>query len=257
MPYRKKYVNNRRPRPSKRGVRKFGRRAVRSSRLVNGKSPWTKAEQLIKSGASTASTVASLVRNVGTIMSMINTEKKFLDYSIEGATLPSLPTGFRLDPLTLMAMGDDDSQRNGNQVLASDLSLRVRFRLGATITHPQTIRMILLCDREFDGNMASGLYPNYANVTQSTASILSPINRDFSKRFVILKSAVYNVNPNTPEVEDKIYMKTPWHLFYDGSTGNIVDAKENQIFLLTVTDSLDDTNNPQISFYSRVNYYDN
>lgn len=240
-------------RGSRRGYRKtrpVGRRMARTKRLVDGGSVLSRAERMVRTGANTAATVATLARSVGTIMSMINTEKKYIDTSYLNQPIDNTGSTFWL---TSIAQGDNDSQRNGNQLLASDLTVRYTLGINSNWTVPCTYRVAVIVDKEFD----AGTFPSIAQLFEDSTNPLSSINRDYSKRFVMIKSAVYVLNTTSnPSVSDKLYVKTPYHIFYDGATNTSADAKENQIFLVVWSDN-DNIDQSNLNFYSRLNYYDN
>ena len=204
----------------------------------------TRVEKMVTSGASTAKTVSAIASTIGNIMGMINVEKKFLDTAASG-TIPNTGT---IGILSLIAQGNGDSQRNGNQVLFKDITLRLDVSRSTSATFTSA-RVMLICDKEYDG-----ANPAVANVLQTTTP-QSPINRDYSKRFVILKTHNMILDSSKESEFMNWHIKLPFHVFYDGANASQADSKENQILLLMIADQA--TNVPSYRYYSRINYVDN
>lgn len=252
MAFQRRSFGGRRSFAGRRSVRRVGRRTNRVKRLVDGHGVLSKAERMISTGASTAATVASLARNVGTIMSMINTEVKYNDVTDSGIFFDNTLATGTVVPLTLTTLGDTDNQRNGSQILGKDLSIKFTLDWNPDNITPITARVIVFCDKEYDGVVPTG-----TQLLEAPGNVLSAFNKDNTKRFAILKNATYDLFANTAQVHDKIYLKVPFHIFYDTSEGDVVDGKENQIFIAFMSDVITGGDLPTFSFYSRFNFYDN
>jgi len=241
----------RRRQAPRRRMNRYGPKATRAATLITGKNPLSKVEQMVRSGANITSTVAGLAKTVGTIMSLVNSEQKY--YDVGGNSQLANATGF-IQPLSIMSQGNGDSQRNGNSVLGSNLSVKIGMEYnGFTGDAFQDVRVVVLCDKEFDGTPL-----NVIQVFEDSTNVYSPINKDYSDRIVILKTGVYNLNSQMLAVHDNLFIKTPFHLKYDGTGGNNADGKENQLFLVVMSPGgLPPLGYPSFNYYSRFNYYDN
>ena len=115
---------------------------------------------------------------------------------------------------------------------------------------PSTVRVMLICDKECNQALPS------VNQILATVSPHSFLNKDYSDRFTVIRDIRIGLSPyaNANSV-GKIYLKLPIHIYYDGSGTAITNAKENQLFLLTITDL--STPSPQFGFAARFNFYDN
>lgn len=239
MPYRRRTYNRRAPR--------YRKRVPRYSRMVTGKPPMTRGERLLAAGAPYAKAVPALARTVGMFASMINSEPHFVDQSASNASVNT--TGV-LYNLCNVAVGDTDQTRTGNKTLGKDVLIRGTFATNSANTNTsQVIRMILFCDKEFDG------VPMTPAQVLDTSSPLSALNQDYSKRFVVMKDYLVTLNPQRPSSIFKLYKKVPFHLFYDGTGATDSDCKENMICLLFISDQA--TNVPTVTFTSRFKWYDN
>lgn len=207
-------------------------------KMVDGKN----SSSLISAGVSA---VPYLIKSVGLLKSLINTEEKYIDV----ATNNSFGTSGIVTLLSACAQGNDDVERNGNKILMKDLLFRVNIN-GSSTPSATNVRFILFVDKEFDGAV-----PSVTQVLQ-TASHLSPINIDYTKRFVILSDKRYSfTNTGYLSTFVKIYKQLQFHAFYDGSTTATADCKENMICALFITDQ--NVNQPGYNFYSRIKFYDN
>lgn len=232
-----------RRRPRRRYSRRAPSRKDKIAKLVTGRSSTSAPMRMLRNGASALRIVPSLVKSVATIQSMINTELKFVDTN---NTFNPSSSG-TVSYLSGMATGTDDSERIGNSILAHDNYIRLScaFNTSASATF---VRIILICDKECDG-----VAPVVTNVLQ-TASPYSPLNQDFSDRFVVIWDKFFSQDPQKLTMATKKYTTTPFHIKYDGSTSGVASAKENNIFMLSITNEA--TNTPTIVYYNRFRYYD-
>jgi len=210
----------------------------RVKKLVDGKPPG-RLELIAKNYIGPIGTIA---RTVAGIASAINVEDKLINVT-STATVGSSGS---IALLTGLAQGLGDNDRVGNKLLLQS----IYFNLIASqnpIATTTFLRVILFVDKECDGAA-----PAVADVIGPTPSVVNPINEDLSKRFVILKNKVFNMNLNgTMTGKLKVFQKLPFHTFYDGATSGLSDLKENQLFLLLISDQA--TNSPSVSYYSIVN----
>lgn len=235
MSGRRTYAPRRRAPPRRRYVRQS-----RTRQLINGRGT-TSAERLATYGGA----IGQLARTVYGITQLVNSEPKYVDVDIG----LSFSTAGQVVLLSGLAQGNSDITRNGNSVLGKDI--QCKFVLTKNASASQTIcRLIWICDKECDG-----ANPTLANILVGTVPAVGMLNKDFTKRFVVLKDTMHCLDANNQIVEDKLYIKYPIHMYYDGSTAAVSDCKENQVFLLMVSNEA--TNTPTLTAHSRINFYDN
>lgn len=232
--------------------RRYKKRYTRNTRqkrvkqLVDGKST-TMAERI----AGYIGPIGQLAKTVVGMQKMINSEAKFNDDQASSVNTVTVP---KIYCLTEIGQGDTDTDRNGNTILLKDIQIRFSFKNMST-TQPHRARMILFVDKD-----CSGVYPTAQELLQIWQNYLSPINKDYSKRFVLVKDKVFylsNASAGDSVITDKWYCKVPFHTHYSsGGESPEQRAKENQLFLLIMSDT-DTTNAILTDYYARLNYYDN
>jgi len=186
-----------------------------------------------------------LIKSVRLLKQLVNSEEHYIDIA-SNATYNNTGT---IVYLSSVAVGDTDVTRTGNKVLFKDIIFR--FNLYGNNAQPNTTtRVILFIDKENDG-----VLPNVTDVLMS-ASPLAPVNINFSKRYVILKTWLVTFsNTGKNDFSSKCYKILNFHGNWDGTSNTIADAKENQIFALILSDT--SSSNPGYSLYSRIKFYDN
>lgn len=235
------------PKGYKRVTKDFKRRVSklqRTKKLVDGGNLIDKATSLIRSGAPYAKSIGALAREVMLLKDMVNVESKFVDTAGSGSITNTGTVGI----LSLIAQGNTDQTRNGNQIKLKSIQIKIDL-MRNTAAANNRMRVMLLVDKEYDGSN-----PTIADILQ-TANPLAPMNKDFSKRFVILKTKHIVVNAGYPSASFTWFTKLPFHTFYDGATAAQADCKENQILIAFV--SAEAADQGTYVYYSRLNYYDN
>lgn len=186
-----------------------------------------------------------LIKSVRLLKQLVNSEEHYIDIA-SNATYNNAGS---IVYLSSVAVGDTDVTRTGNKVLFKDIVFRFNL-YGSSGSLNTTTRVILFIDKECDGAT-----PNVTDLLMS-ASPLSPININFSKRFVILKTWLITFSSSGKnDYSNKCYKVLNFHGNWDGTSNVIADAKENQLFALFISDTA--VNNPGYSMYSRIKFYDN
>lgn len=246
MPYRK------------RTFAKRGRRVnySKSKKMVTGHGP-----TLLEKIASGAGSVAKLAMAVAPAIAAINTESKFYDQT---ATVISHSPGTNDTFVALsgaIAQGTDEQNRIGNSCLAQDLQLRLAHNFNSTLGAPNVVgihcRMMLICWKE---NGQSNV-PSVAKVFQQPNNLYSPVNKDNSDQFVVLKDKFFSLNSTTGVAgstgftSNKLFKKLNWHLRWADAT--VTGATQNHVYLLLRSSASGATNALSTTYYSRMNYTDN
>lgn len=218
----------------------------RVAKMITGKNPKSAALQMVEKGVSIAPVVAQLARSVDHIYKMINVEDKYMDTSI---TIAPDNTGI-VTLLSGIAQGLTDVTRIGNKLRVKDIYARLSTTINA-LSGATFVRVILFSDKE-----CASATPAVTDVLQS-ASHLSPINRDNSDRFVIIKDTTVSMAVGTESrlKEWKWFKTLPIHIWYDGTGATVADCRENTLFMLTISN--EPTNAPSFAAQVRVKFYDN
>lgn len=230
-------------------------RYSRSKKMVTGHGP-----TLLEKIASGAGSVAKLATAVAPVIAAINTESKYFDQTAS-VTSNSPGTGDQLINLTGgIVAGLTDRDRIGNSILAQDLQLRLAHTFNSTLGAPNVLgsfcRMMLICWKE----NATQNVPSIAKIFEVPTNIYSPVNKDNSDQFVVLKDKFFTMNNSSGQagpvsfVQHKIFKKLNWHMRW-GAT-DAASASQNHIYLI-LRSSAGSTNNLQTTYYSRLNYTDN
>lgn len=195
-----------------------------------------------------AGPVGKIAKTVAGIVQMINPEKKYIDNNSSVSQITN--TGTVVATYTTMAQGLGDQARNGNTIKGISISGKMHIVKSSTVV-TTALRFMWVLDKECDGALPS------LNQILDNVDLTSGLNRDFSKRFVVLKDKVITLNDGGGQSRFmKFFFPTDFHVHFDGSTAAITDAKENQVYLIALSDQLL-ANAPSIQHFGRFNYYDN
>lgn len=233
--------------PARRNFRRAPRRprfkkADKTKLMVDGKSTLTRAENMLKNGASIATTVYALAKAVGAIQKGMNAETKYTDLALSGVAT-SL-TGV-VNNITVIAQGTDDNQRIGNSIKLQKLHYRWVVH-DNTSAAPHRGMIMFLVDKQYDG-----VDPTATEILEAVEP-LSMLNQDYSKRFVVLKRHNYTLSPGNVSLQFEGHVDLPFHCKYDAAAGAVASGKENQILALNIGSSVNIINHA----YIRITYTD-
>jgi len=138
-------------------------------------------------------------------------------------------------------------------------SIQIRATIYPTVNvpsqefYPSNLRVIMFQDKEVATTYAA---PTAADLLQFPTDINSPLNLKNCKRFKILSDKQFGVGESPSQAHFKIFVKIPKRTarigFWTDGTNNT--PRENQIYLLTYSDSTSDE--PSISWISRFRFID-
>lgn len=154
--------------------------------------------------------------------------------------------------LTLIDQGDDYNKRTGRQIKVTSLALRFIVNQHASATETQT-RIMLVRDREQDG-----VIPTVTGATGvlSSANVQAFPYYDNMRRFTILYDKVITHSSNgSQSTFRKYYKKMALKVRYDGTTASQAHQKENNLYLLLISNEA--TNTPTVNWESKIRYIDN
>ena len=142
-----------------------------------------------------------------------------------------------------------------------DLQLRLAYNFQNTVGAPNVMgihcRMMLICWKE--NIQLNG--PTAAKIFESPSNLYSPVNKDYSDQFVVLKDKYFSLNSGVSVFSvvgfttQKLFKKLNWHMRFQGGTA--FDGTVNHVFLILRSSSSGATNAFNTTYYSRLNYTDN
>lgn len=242
MPY---YRRRRKPRYRGRRRRTY-KRTNRLQRLCNDRSAskWN--------AGSVASAAFKALKVANSIAGIINVEEKVHDTEITGGTMSTTPS---LTRLTAIAQGNDRDERSGYEILMKTLQLNFKLIQNASATNTSAAAMWLVCDKRCDG-----VIPAYTDIfkdpTAATERVMALRNDNYTERFVVVKK--WKVNFDKDGKGSSMWssmIKLNIHCKYDGTTNAIADAKDNQLYLVAVSD--EPTNTVGFTVQARLRFTDN
>lgn len=169
-------------------------------------------------------------------------ELKFVDTVITAASMNL--TGL-VQPVNLIAQGDDYNQRDGRRVSLRSFMIRAKAIPEDATTLPTLCRLMLVLDKQSNSGAVPGLTTIITGFT--SASFQNLDNRDrfvvlWDKQFVIggqdttTATAVYTQTPTIVNIKKYINLKGVQTTF-SGTTGVIGSIATNSLLLVQVADS--------------------
>lgn len=243
----------RRSRRTYRGRRRGVRNYSKSKKMVTGHGP-----TLLDKIASGAGSVAKLAMAVAPAIAAINTEHKYYDVSYTATAYNPGTADQILDLTQGITQGTTDVTRIGNSILARDIYLKgYVYWTASTTIHSGISRITLLCWKE---NIQLNP-PTAAKIFETATDIYSPINKDYSDQFVVIKDKFFAHNANISAatlqglIPFKIYKKLGWHLRFN-ATGTTAGT-QNHIFMVVRGAAGTIANATVLNCTSRLNFTDN
>lgn len=208
----------------------------------------TGTSALIPRNWGSAWTVAQRALAIATgLKGLINSEKKYHDKT----TTALVSFSGTVEGLSHIAQGDDVGNRDGNSILARSLWVQLDVK-GNTAQTSTVTRVVIFIDTENTGTTPTA--SDLLQVTGSQASVDSPLNVDHTSRYVILLDKKFTNSLNGQmRLTFKKYIKLYKHIKYTGSSAT--DTYKNNIYILYISDV--NTDDPQITYYSRLGFMDN
>lgn len=229
-----------------RKFRKSKRRFSKSRKSKSGFGNFVSGVGKVAKVATTALSIASKVAAV------INTEYKHFD---KQTTLSPNTVGL-VHHLTNIPEGNDDNERNGRSIRLKNIYLRGEIAMSTATPQnsavSQYFRYILLIDKE-----CKGVAPTPSDILE-TVHWNSPLKMNNDYQWMVLKDKLYTLdNAKGRSKAVKIFKKIDAHIKYQGTGATIGDARNNQIFLMVISNESNPDVLPYFNFYSRVRYVDN
>lgn len=189
-----------------------------------------------------------LFRDVASLKSLINVEKKYVDYS--PYTNFSVATAGTLTCMNLMTQGTSALTRTGQSIKMVSFLCNGSAIINAAATGT-IIRFMVFVDRQANG--AAATLAQLLNTTD----VYSPVNIGFSKRFRFLVDKRISLSANGTEIRTfKRFRKMSIHTEYNQSNnGNIGDIDTNSLWIAFI--STEATNTPSVTAQFRLRFVDN
>lgn len=213
------------------------------------------------SGAGKAITIAGKAYALAsTVASIINSEKKWFDYTISVAP----DTTASITHLSAIPAGTGASERVGESIALKSLQLK-----GAVYKKDSTdevVRIIIFQDR--DNN--SGTAPTATQLLANPTQVYSLRNMDYPERFKVLYDNLFDTAPtygakvyNTFDIfkkfktmKDNRGLKVRnQHITWRDTGGS--DERRGHIYMLILGNTATASTTSNVLGYSRIRYYDN
>lgn len=196
------------------------------------------------------------------VYGVVNAEKKYFDYSNSAAA----NINGAVEDLTLVTTGTGPSQRNGQSILATSLTIRGFVDVDDVNTFHQTVRVIIFQDPT---NAALTAAPAVGDVLEASASafvVMSPYTRQFPQRYKIWYDKTFDLNPigtasgrisfrKVIKFKQDLNKRMQKHMMWDETGDAQTDTRGGQVYILYCSDQ--NANNPTVRFYSRLRFTDN
>lgn len=228
-------------------------RSERNKQLVDGNDGQPKFMKILKAGAPYAAAIPAIAKTVSGIVTAINTEQKWHDVAVDGASFYKANPYFAV--LSGITGGIDYTQRTGRSIRDQNLTVRWATQMNDDILC-ETIRVCIVCDKFLEPGLGETPAQIMSKIFVDPTNPLSPINREYSDRFVILKEKLYSVDHGQGiKYSGKAFLQLGIHTKFDGLNAN--DTAENTIYFIVLTDNTETTLPGDVDLYSRLNYTDN
>lgn len=200
----------------------------------------------------------------------VRTEIKTFDYTYSDSTPYEIPlfTSITGDDdfltadatggmtcINVIRQGAQDSQRIGSKITLK--SIRTRATIVCTTSSTNSIRIVLLCDKQ-----CNGAYPTISDIFQDNVSSTTTFNSSLKSseylRYIVLRDLVYTFTSgnNLSKVMSKI-VKKKLQITFQSDDGDIGDLAHNAIYILAGSSTYTtDSDCIHIKFSTRIRYYD-
>lgn len=192
----------------------------------------------------------SLVKKVNKLSRMLKPEFKMT----EGLTFnaAAVPDTGSVALLTGVAIGDDQFNRDGNQIQAKSLLLRGRFLADVDAGLGSTVRFMIVRDKQQVGDTT----PAIGDILDATGgNMISPLNNETVGRFQVLMDRYIYLDQLAPaEKYFKKYIKLNHPIRFNGTTAT--DTQKNHIYAVICSSESTATHQPLCDLMTRFRYTD-
>ena len=209
------------------------------------------------------------IKNVKKSIRKIQSNDELKHNDTSGGLNPATAGNFRLlNGVAQSAGASTDTTRIGDDVNATSIQLKGYVQADGTITSSSTdvarsVRVILFWDQQANGGTPT--LAQLLDLSVVTDGTQAPYNDNNQKRFKILKDKIFAVNPfyfvgATNVADTRTFLRFKWKLSrkvkYIGTTGLIASIGTNALWLVTITDSTANANQPVADIGTRFIFKD-
>lgn len=204
---------------------------------------------------------AKTTRSIATkALAIARGEMYYLDTPAPGGVGTTISWAGNIDLVSGIAQGDDNNNRSGNVVTARSLEIRADiWGNGLDLFNGVVVRALLVQDKENTGTAPT--VADILQVTGTTQSVVSPYHVDHLPRYNIMMDRVLTFKahnsltattyiPDRHQLIKKIRLNSKLHFTANGAT----NVYKNALYLVFISDSA--TNDPQVTWYTRLGYND-
>ncbi len=184
--------------------------------------------------------------DVGYIMSLLNTETKYVD----SAFSVSFTGSWQIQLLNGISLGTSSTTRTGQSVKAVGLEGKFFVTLNPLSTAIQSYRIVILQDKQTN---ATAVTPTDVYL----ASPVSPRTVAYLDRFTILWEKWAIIEPDWPTGEIEQFSRSlNFHVdFNTGNAGTVADITKNSVYMMWYSDA--GANFGTLVYYTRFVFVDN
>ncbi len=186
-----------------------------------------------------------VVKKTDKLIRMFNTEDKMFDST---QSLNPDNAGIIVG-LSFVRQGSAWNQRVGNSIRLLKWIFRATCRTHPT---PTTTNVRVIAFSDMNNN---GVFPNVTEVLEA-ANCWSAYQHTFLQRFAVIMDRMIPLSlQGDPNFAIEIEEPTNFHVYYDGDSGTNTMYRNNNMFLLAISDQTSATA-PVWTSYSRIHYVD-
>ena len=186
-----------------------------------------------------------VIKKTDKVIRFFNTEDKMFDST--QSTSPD-NAGIILG-LSFIRQGTAWNQRIGNSIRLLKWIFKASLQIAPTPL-ATNVRAIVFADMNNNGT-----FPNVSDVLESV-NVRSPFNHTFLQRFAVISDRLIPLSQQgDPNFAIEIEEPTNFHVYYDGDSGTNAMYRNNNLFLLLLSD-VSAATAPGWTSYSRLHYVD-
>ena len=209
------------------------------------RSAHSRAYQDTEAPSDLAQYAIDVIKKSDKLIRMFNTEDKMFDST--QSTNPD-SAGIVIG-LSLIRQGTAWNQRIGNSIRLLKWVFRSNLKIHPTPENT-LVRAIVFADMN-----NNGVFPSVLEVLEA-ANCYAPYNHTFQQRFAVICDKMYPLSKQgDPHFVLEVEEPTNFHVYYDGDSGTNTMYRNNNLFLLLISDQLTG-NAPIWTSYSRLHYAD-
>lgn len=196
-------------------------------------------------------------RAAGQLWKDVQKLKNFVNVEFKQVTTPLLSTvhsNAQIQLLNGLAQGDDDFNREGDQVRFKSLQSEIQLTRG---TQDAVVRLAWVIDTKPNQSTAPTYTDIYSlpDVSNPTVALRNLNNRT---RFVILKEKLIYLNDGDIDIKNvKLYRKLDMKTMFTSSSGGVTNIQNNALYFVYSSNVVTGATAVTITATNRLRYIDN